>query len=149
MLEMEASTFCTPICIVSFVNNCWCIVSFTSDYTYSSVPFTFIANHFYRDFITDCFKPSPVRRPYEIPWEQKAMWAFLFGSMLLIAIIGNCIVIWIVLGKWTIYYRQILTGRTLKNWIQARKLAKIIRKLNCCWWPWIYHWDIQRVYWSF
>ncbi|XP_055306619.1 tachykinin-like peptides receptor 86C, partial [Sitodiplosis mosellana] len=49
-----------------------------------------------RDFITDCFKPSP-RRPYEIPWEQKAMWAFLFGSMLLIAIIGNCIVIWIVL----------------------------------------------------
>lgn len=53
---------------------------------------------YHRDFITDCFKPSP-RRPYEIPWEQKAMWAFLFGSMLLIAIIGNCIVIWIVLGK--------------------------------------------------
>lgn len=52
---------------------------------------------FCRDFITDCFKPSP-RRPYEIPWEQKTLWAFLFGGMLLIAIIGNCIVIWIVLG---------------------------------------------------
>lgn len=48
--------------------------------------------------MTDCFKPSP-RRPYEIPWEQKAIWAFFFGSMLLIAIIGNCIVIWIVLGN--------------------------------------------------
>lgn len=48
--------------------------------------------------MTDCFKPSP-RRPYEIPWEQKAVWAFFFGSMLLIAIIGNCIVIWIVLGE--------------------------------------------------
>lgn len=57
--------------------------------------------HFYfifRDFITECFKPSP-RRPYEIPWEQKALWALLFGFMLLIGIIGNCIVIWIVLGR--------------------------------------------------
>lgn len=50
------------------------------------------------DFMTECMKPSS-KRPYEFSWEQKALWAFLFGVMLIVAIVGNCIVIWIVLGK--------------------------------------------------
>lgn len=51
-----------------------------------------------RDFIADCTRASP-QRPYDLPWELKALWAFLFAGMLLVAIVGNCIVIWIVLGK--------------------------------------------------
>lgn len=41
----------------------------------------------------------PAKRPYETSWEQKTFWVFLFGTMLLIAFIGNCTVTWIVLGK--------------------------------------------------
>lgn len=55
-------------------------------------------NYAFSDFMTECMKPSP-KRPYEFSWEQKALWAFLFGVMLMVAIVGNCIVIWIVLGK--------------------------------------------------
>lgn len=51
-----------------------------------------------RDFINECLKSPPVR-PYEISVEQKALWTFLFGTMLFIAIVGNSIVLWIVLGK--------------------------------------------------
>lgn len=58
----------------------------------------------YRDFISECLKSPPVR-PYEISVEQKALWTFLFGTMLFIAIIGNSIVIWIVLG--TVLQEQI------------------------------------------
>ncbi|KAL9895226.1 tachykinin-like peptides receptor 86C [Glossina fuscipes] len=50
-----------------------------------------------RDFLTECLFPSPTR-PYELPWEQKTMWAIVFGIMLLVAITGNCIVLWIVTG---------------------------------------------------
>ncbi|KAI9580786.1 hypothetical protein GQX74_013287 [Glossina fuscipes] len=49
------------------------------------------------DFLTECLFPSPTR-PYELPWEQKTMWAIVFGIMLLVAITGNCIVLWIVTG---------------------------------------------------
>lgn len=50
--------------------------------------------------MNECLKIAPItKRPYETSWEQKALWGFLFGTMLLIAIIGNCIVIWIVVGK--------------------------------------------------
>ncbi|XP_055321797.1 tachykinin-like peptides receptor 86C [Sitodiplosis mosellana] len=51
----------------------------------------------YHDFIGECLKSPPVR-PYEISVEQKALWTFLFGTMLFTAIIGNSIVIWIVLA---------------------------------------------------
>lgn len=51
-----------------------------------------------RDFIADCARASP-HRPYDLAWEAKALWAVLFGAMLLVAIVGNCIVIWIVLGR--------------------------------------------------
>ncbi|KAJ6640304.1 Tachykinin-like peptides receptor 86C [Pseudolycoriella hygida] len=49
------------------------------------------------DFMSECMKPSH-KRPYEFSWEQKALWACLFGVMLMVAIVGNCIVIWIVLA---------------------------------------------------
>lgn len=52
----------------------------------------------HREFIGDCLKSPPVR-PYQISVEQKALWTFLFGTMLFTAIIGNSIVIWIVLGR--------------------------------------------------
>ncbi|XP_055387751.1 tachykinin-like peptides receptor 86C [Condylostylus longicornis] len=50
-----------------------------------------------RDFLTECIFPSPTR-PYELPWEQKTVWGAIFGLMLFVAIAGNCIVLWIVLG---------------------------------------------------
>lgn len=51
-----------------------------------------------RDFMADCTRSSP-ERPYDLSLELKLMWACLFGAMLLVAIVGNCIVIWIVLGE--------------------------------------------------
>ncbi|XP_037950768.1 tachykinin-like peptides receptor 86C [Teleopsis dalmanni] len=50
-----------------------------------------------KDFLTECLFPSPTR-PYELPWEQKTIWAIIFGLMLFVAIAGNCIVLWIVTG---------------------------------------------------
>ncbi|XP_017462280.1 PREDICTED: tachykinin-like peptides receptor 86C [Rhagoletis zephyria] len=50
-----------------------------------------------KDFLTECLFPSPTR-PYELPWEQKTIWAIIFGVMLFVAIAGNCIVLWIVAG---------------------------------------------------
>ncbi|XP_073831176.1 tachykinin-like receptor at 86C [Musca autumnalis] len=50
-----------------------------------------------KDFLTECLFPSPTR-PYELPWEQKTVWAIIFGFMLFVAIAGNCIVLWIVTG---------------------------------------------------
>lgn len=54
-----------------------------------------------RNWIRECLKSPPVR-PYEISVEQKVLWTFLFGTMLFIAIVGNSIVIWIVLGKFSL-----------------------------------------------
>lgn len=51
-----------------------------------------------RDFLTECLFPSPTR-PYELPWEQKTIWAIIFGLMMFVAIAGNGIVLWIVTGK--------------------------------------------------
>ncbi|KAL5273785.1 hypothetical protein ACFFRR_000501 [Megaselia abdita] len=50
-----------------------------------------------REFLTECLFPSPTR-PYELPWEQKTIWGFIFGLMLIVAILGNAIVIWIIIG---------------------------------------------------
>ncbi|TDG38539.1 hypothetical protein AWZ03_015039, partial [Drosophila navojoa] len=49
------------------------------------------------DFLTECLFPSPTR-PYELPWEQKTIWAIVFGLMMFVAIAGNGIVLWIVTG---------------------------------------------------
>ncbi|KAL7729649.1 hypothetical protein ACLKA6_007925 [Drosophila palustris] len=50
-----------------------------------------------KDFLTECLFPSPTR-PYELPWEQKTIWAIVFGLMMFVAISGNGIVLWIVTG---------------------------------------------------
>ncbi|XP_037924023.1 tachykinin-like peptides receptor 86C isoform X2 [Hermetia illucens] len=50
-----------------------------------------------REFMTECLFPSPTR-PYELPWEQKTIWGVIFGAMLFIAISGNVIVLWIIVG---------------------------------------------------
>ncbi|EDW80958.1 uncharacterized protein Dwil_GK11283 [Drosophila willistoni] len=50
-----------------------------------------------KDFLTECLFPSPTR-PYELPWEQKTIWAIVFGLMMFVAIAGNGIVLWIVTG---------------------------------------------------
>lgn len=49
--------------------------------------------------LAECLTKPPPKRPFEIPWEQKVAWVILFGAMLIIAIVGNSIVIWIILGK--------------------------------------------------
>ncbi len=46
----------------------------------------------------ECLFPSPNRR-YELPWTQKAAYCVFFGAMLVVAITGNSIVLWIVLGN--------------------------------------------------
>lgn len=51
-----------------------------------------------RQFMTECLYPSSTLA-YELPWEQKTIWGVIFGAMLFIAITGNCIVLWIVLGE--------------------------------------------------
>lgn len=51
-----------------------------------------------RSLIHGCLLKSVPKRPYELSWEQKTLWAILFSIMLAVAIVGNCIVIWIVLG---------------------------------------------------
>lgn len=52
--------------------------------------------------MAECLFPV-VNRPYELPWDQKSAWSFIFGVMLLVAITGNCIVMWIVLGNYYIF----------------------------------------------
>lgn len=47
----------------------------------------------------ECIFPSPTRA-YELPWEIKSIWSAIFGAMLFVAITGNTIVLWIVLGKY-------------------------------------------------
>lgn len=65
---------------------------------YTTVHPSFAAASNARDFIADCTRASP-QRPFDLPWELKVLWALLFAGMLLVAILGNCIVIWIVLGE--------------------------------------------------
>ncbi|EJY57886.1 AAEL017544-PA, partial [Aedes aegypti] len=50
-----------------------------------------------REFITECLFPT-TKSPYELPWQLKTAWGVVFGAMLLVAITGNSIVLWIVLG---------------------------------------------------
>ncbi|XP_071532037.1 tachykinin-like peptides receptor 86C [Panulirus ornatus] len=48
--------------------------------------------------LTACLVPSPVDRPYLLPWWQQLTWTLAFGSMLLVAVGGNAIVMWIVIA---------------------------------------------------
>jgi len=51
-----------------------------------------------RTFLSECLFPAQPR-PFALPWWQKTVWSVVFGAMLLVAVGGNAIVMWIVLGE--------------------------------------------------
>lgn len=51
-----------------------------------------------RDRITDCVFANQ-ERPFDLPWWQKLFWSLIYAVIVLVAIGGNSIVMWIVLGK--------------------------------------------------
>ncbi|KAJ8874033.1 hypothetical protein PR048_024873 [Dryococelus australis] len=50
-----------------------------------------------RDLLAQCLFPA--QRPFRLPPWQKTAWAVAFALMLAIAVSGNAIVMWIVLGE--------------------------------------------------
>lgn len=42
---------------------------------------------------------TPADRPYLLPWWQQLTWTLAFGSMLVVAVGGNAVVMWIVIGR--------------------------------------------------
>ncbi|KAL7023259.1 hypothetical protein ACKWTF_012541 [Chironomus riparius] len=53
---------------------------------------------YFKEFLSGCLFSTVNRKPYELSWQLRIFWSLLFGVMLLIAISGNCIVLWIVLA---------------------------------------------------
>lgn len=50
--------------------------------------------------LTECLNDRlPPDRPYLLPWWQQLTWTLAFGAMLIIAVGGNAIVMWIVIGE--------------------------------------------------
>ncbi|XP_046605787.1 tachykinin-like peptides receptor 86C isoform X1 [Neodiprion virginianus] len=56
-----------------------------------------IAREQLRDKLSVCLFPGQPK-PYDLPWWEKLSWALVFTAMLLVAIGGNAIVMWIVLA---------------------------------------------------
>jgi hypothetical protein len=52
-----------------------------------------------REFLSDCLFPLKPR-PFALHWGQKLAWTSLFAAMLLVAVGGNTIVMWVVLGEY-------------------------------------------------
>ncbi|PRD23298.1 UNVERIFIED_CONTAM: TkR86C [Trichonephila clavipes] len=56
----------------------------------------------YSEVYSRCFNssiPSNIfNQPYLLPWYQQLLWTLLFAVMILVAIVGNLIVIWIILA---------------------------------------------------
>lgn len=52
-----------------------------------------------KDRLEQCLEPPPADRPYLLPWWQQLTWTLAFGAMLLVAVGGNAIVMWIVIGE--------------------------------------------------
>uniref|UniRef100_A0A182Q563 G-protein coupled receptors family 1 profile domain-containing protein n=1 Tax=Anopheles farauti TaxID=69004 RepID=A0A182Q563_9DIPT len=77
-----------------------------------------------REFITECLFPT-AKSPYELPWQLKTAWGVVFGAMLLVAITGNCIVLWIVLA-----HRRM---RTVTNYflLNLSVADLLMSSLNC------------------
>ncbi|XP_069170111.1 uncharacterized protein [Procambarus clarkii] len=48
--------------------------------------------------LEECLAPRAADRPYLLPWWQQLSWSLAFGPMLLIAVGGNAIVMWIVIA---------------------------------------------------
>ncbi|EFN88479.1 Tachykinin-like peptides receptor 86C [Harpegnathos saltator] len=51
---------------------------------------------FLRDRIVDCVFANQ-ERPFNLPWWQKLLWSLIYTIIVLVAIGGNSIVMWIVL----------------------------------------------------
>lgn len=51
-----------------------------------------------RDQLSVCLFPGQ-QKPFDLPWWEKLSWTLIFAAMLLVAIGGNAIVMWIVLGE--------------------------------------------------
>ncbi|XP_062702608.1 tachykinin-like peptides receptor 86C [Aedes albopictus] len=77
-----------------------------------------------REFITECLFPT-TKSPYELPWQLKTAWGVVFGAMLLVAITGNSIVLWIVLA-----HRRM---RTVTNYflLNLSVADLLMSSLNC------------------
>ncbi|KAG8172744.1 hypothetical protein JTE90_011394 [Oedothorax gibbosus] len=56
----------------------------------------------YSDLFAKCFNstiPSNIfNQPYILPWYQQLLWTLLFAVMILVAIVGNTIVMWIIVA---------------------------------------------------
>ena len=49
----------------------------------------------------NCEGFSAQDRPYLLPWWQQLFWTVAFGSMLIFAIGGNALVMWIIVGEYS------------------------------------------------
>jgi hypothetical protein len=61
-------------------------------------------------------RPVPQSSPYYMPWLQQVAWITIFGLMLFVAIVGNALVAWIVLGRslclyWTFDRHKLIQQR--------------------------------------
>nr|CAD7427242.1 unnamed protein product [Timema monikensis] len=81
----------------------------------------------FRELLGECLFPQP--RPYDLPWWQKLVWAAVFAPMLLVAVGGNAIVMWIVLVIVTAHRRM----RTVTNYflVNLSVADLLISLLNC------------------
>lgn len=52
-----------------------------------------------KERLEQCLESPPTDRPYLLPWWQQLTWTLAFGAMLLVAVGGNAIVMWIVIGE--------------------------------------------------
>ncbi|KAL9693792.1 hypothetical protein quinque_013077 [Culex quinquefasciatus] len=100
------------------------INNFMANMSVASSVFTLVAISLDREFITECLFPT-TKSPYELPWQQKMAWGVVFGAMLLVAITGNCIVLWIVLA-----HRRM---RTVTNYflLNLSVADLLMSSLNC------------------
>ena len=82
----------------------------------------------FREFLSGCLFSTLNRKPYELSWQLRIFWSLLFGVMLVIAISGNCIVLWIVLGKskkfYLIFY-NLMTLQFLFFWSAHRRMRTV------------------------
>ncbi|KAF8794810.1 Tachykinin-like peptides receptor 86C [Argiope bruennichi] len=61
-----------------------------------------VTNLNYSEIYSRCFNstiPSNIfNQPYLLPWYQQLLWTLLFAIMIMVAIVGNLIVIWIIVA---------------------------------------------------
>lgn len=74
-----------------------------------------VSRELLKDKLSVCLFPGQ-QKPFDLPWWEKLSWALIFSAMLLVAIGGNAIVMWIVLGEQLIStYIYIFINFLIKN----------------------------------